>query len=220
MHKDNQNFNRPKDQIEVENRETKGLWKAIAYAKDYGEGNKEIDLDLITELNRMILIETRPEAAGKFRVAGHDIEFLTCITPPPGSEVYGLMLNFEKELKTRLSLIEFWHKDYKGNKYKKWVDSVIDLAAWIQHRLVYIHPFCEGNGRTARLMTNVILCRYHFRPTNVKIEAEDKDKYLNALCQIDNARDYRPLKNLIIKGSIETLKNEIKRKNINLNPQK
>ena len=61
-------------------------------------------------------------------------------------------------------------------------------------------------------MTNVILRRFKFRPTDVKIEAEDKDNYINALCQIDNHDDYKPLKDLIIEGSTETLKKEIERK--------
>lgn len=50
------------------------------------------------------------------------------------------------------------------------------------------------------------------RPQNNE-EVEERDKYLNALCQIDRVRDYKPLKDIIIRGSIETLKNEIKRRN-------
>ena len=34
---------------------------------------------------------------------------------------------------------------------------VIEIAARLQHRLTYIHPFINGNGRHARLMTDIFL---------------------------------------------------------------
>lgn len=207
------NFKRPIDKIELEDREAKGLWKAIPYAKEFGERHEKIDLGIIIKLNEIIFSEIVPESAGKFRTTDQDIEPLMCIVPPPGSKVYGKMIEFEKELKRRLNSIGIFRDKMRGKKYTKYVDSVIDLAAWAHHGLVAIHPFSDGNGRTARLITNVILCHYNFKPTSVKIEAEDKDKYLNALCQIDKTLDYKPLKNLILRGSIETLKEEIKRKN-------
>lgn len=210
------NFKRPENKTELEDREAKGLWKAISLAKEFGESHKEVNLDIIIKLNETIFLEVSPESAGKFRVSGQDLEPLACIIPPPGSAIYGLMIEFEKELKRRVFSVIIWSGDRKGKKYQRWISNVIDLAAWVQHRLVAIHPFSDGNGRTARLMTNVILCRYNFKQTNVKVESENKDKYLNALCQIDKTRDYRPLKDMIIKGSIETLKDEIKRRNNSL----
>lgn len=40
------------------------------------------------------------------------------------------------------------------------LQAVIELAAWAHSEWVRIHPFCNGNGRTARLLTNAILMRY------------------------------------------------------------
>jgi Fic-DOC domain mobile mystery protein B len=34
---------------------------------------------------------------------------------------------------------------------------VVEIAARLQHRLTYIHPFINGNGRHARLMTDIFL---------------------------------------------------------------
>ena len=34
---------------------------------------------------------------------------------------------------------------------------VLDVAARLQHRLTWIHPFKNGNGRHARLMTDIFL---------------------------------------------------------------
>lgn len=39
---------------------------------------------------------------------------------------------------------------------------VVEIAARLQHRLTYIHPFLNGNGRHARLMTDIFLYSRHF----------------------------------------------------------
>jgi Fic/DOC family len=40
------------------------------------------------------------------------------------------------------------------------LQAVIELAAWAHSEWVRIHPFSNGNGRTARILTNAILMRY------------------------------------------------------------
>lgn len=42
--------------------------------------------------------------------------------------------------------------------------AVIELAAWTHSEWVRIHPFRNGNGRTARTLTNAILMRYGLPP--------------------------------------------------------
>lgn len=65
---------------------------------------------------------------------------------------------------------------YAANKDKK---HPIELAAEFHFRYVYIHPFIDGNGRTARLLMNLILMRKGYPITVVR--AEDRDKYMKAL---------------------------------------
>lgn len=67
-----------------------------------------------------------------------------------------------------------------------------DLASWLRHaapspevafeahyRLVTIHPFSDGNGRTARLLMNLLLFRSGYPP--VAIGPEERVAYLDAL---------------------------------------
>ena len=42
--------------------------------------------------------------------------------------------------------------------------AVIDLAAWAHAEWVRLHPFANGNGRTARLWANAIAMRYGLPP--------------------------------------------------------
>jgi Fic family protein len=44
------------------------------------------------------------------------------------------------------------------------IAAVIDVAAWAHAEWVRIHPFANGNGRTARLWANGILMRYALPP--------------------------------------------------------
>ena len=69
-----------------------------------------------------------------------------------------------------------------------------DLAAWLgsapdtpetafaaHRRLVDIHPFNDGNGRTARLLMNLVLIRGGYPP--VAVRPEDRPAYILALQQ-------------------------------------
>lgn len=66
----------------------------------------------------------------------------------------------------------------------------IEKAAIFHHRFVLIHPFGDGNGRTARLVVNSILMRAGYMPLVIK--SADKANYLTVLQQAD-AGDLQPL---------------------------
>jgi len=44
------------------------------------------------------------------------------------------------------------------------LNAVLDLCAWAHAEWVRIHPFANGNGRTARLWANVLAMRYGVPP--------------------------------------------------------
>lgn len=116
---------------------------------------------------------------------------------------------FWRKLDSQLSTIPQHPKTMTVNQVKKWRTQVFDIATWTQHQIAVIHPFCEGNGRMARLLTNLILSRHKLPPSQVKYEKkEDKEEYLTALCQADNYGDYELLKKLIIKGVYEAYRKE------------
>lgn len=65
----------------------------------------------------------------------------------------------------------------------------IELAALLHNRFVNIHPFTDGNGRSARLLMNWILLRNKFPP--VIIEVSNKEQYYNAIEEADKG-DQKP----------------------------
>jgi len=62
----------------------------------------------------------------------------------------------------------------------------IAFAAQAHHRLVAIHPFIDGNGRTARLVMNLLLMRNGYPPTIVL--RENRRKYYSVLAQADSGQ--------------------------------
>jgi excisionase family DNA binding protein len=69
---------------------------------------------------------------------------------------------------------------YYENKTKL---SVVELAAWVHYKIVYIHPFIDGNGRTARLLMNLILIQHGYPPA--VILNLDRKKYYRVLKDAD-----------------------------------
>lgn len=65
----------------------------------------------------------------------------------------------------------------------------VELAALAHWKLVYIHPFYDGNGRTARLVMNLLLMRAGFPPAIIR--KEDRHLYYETL-KTANIGDVRP----------------------------
>ena len=64
-------------------------------------------------------------------------------------------------------------------------------AAFEAHfRLTAIHPFSDGNGRTSRLLMNLLLIRGGYMP--VAVRPEDRKTYLDTLERASLADDLKP----------------------------
>ena len=57
--------------------------------------------------------------------------------------------------------------------------AIYELSFWAHFELVSIHPWADGNGRTCRLLMNLLQIEYGVLPT--KVLREDKAEYIQAL---------------------------------------
>lgn len=154
--------------------EARDHYLTLNYLYDLVENGKHhtISEHLIRSMHQLIMQETDKEWAGVYRNANVIISGADYI-PPDALEVAHKM----KEL------ID-WIKGNKSNLH------IIELAALLHHKLVYIHPFFDGNGRTSRIIMNLLLMQYGF--PLVIILKNDRKKYYNVLSQADK-ENYKPL---------------------------
>lgn len=102
-----------------------------------------------------------------------------------------------------------------ANKVSEYLDELIDfvntnplelndieLATVFHHKLVWIHPFFDGNGRTVRLAMNLLLMRCGFPPAIIL--KNDRKKYYEALNQA-NGGNYQKLTLLMCQALERTL---------------
>lgn len=80
--------------------------------------------------------------------------------------------------------------------------TYVEMGARIHHRLVYIHPFENGNGRFSRLIADRFLLAFHCNhplwPIHLNQEGIVRKDYIQALKSADKG-DYAPLVDFMIK---------------------
>lgn len=76
------------------------------------------------------------------------------------------------------------------------VRRIADLAAWAHGEWIRIHPFANGNGRTARTLANWILARFHLLPV-VGYRPRPGPPYAQA-CEASMTGNHEPFARLIV----------------------
>jgi Fic family protein len=84
--------------------------------------------------------------------------------------------------------------------------SVVEQAARAHFGLAVIHPFSDGNGRTARLLMNLILQRRGYPMAIIRVR--DRDAYLDALATAGND-DFAPFIKIVGEAMEESLRRAI-----------
>lgn len=132
----------------------------------------------VCELHSLLFSRAWPDQAGQYRTVDVDAFAPIGDLPPHWSAVPGEMLLFGRELEERSS----------GSPGE--AAEAVDLAIWAHMELVRIHPFQEGNGKTARLLMNVFLMRNVTAPTRpLDIPPSLRDRYMTC---VQEARQGRP----------------------------
>ena len=151
-----------KDHLEARNHK-----EALDYLYDLVSKNKRntISESLIRSFNQIVIQDIDKDWAGRYRnseviITGSKYK------PPPAIEVPALIADLARWL--------------KKNKTKL---HAIELAALLHYKIVAIHPFFDGNGRTARLLMNIILMERGY-PLAIILK-NDRKKYYTVLTKAD-----------------------------------
>ncbi|HIH09490.1 MAG TPA: Fic family protein [Candidatus Diapherotrites archaeon] len=145
--------------------EAKAAQKTLKFAKEY---NGEFTQEFIQQIHEMYFKDTKPRIAGKYKTHQNLVRGSHFETTPPHLVITD-MKNYHKE-----------HQQQKNELHP------LELAAWAHWKLVRIHPFQDGNGRTARIIMNYILHSNGYAMIDIK--TKEKQQYFNALekCHYNN----------------------------------
>lgn len=91
-----------------------------------------------------------------------------------------------------MDAMEDWQTWSVKNKNLPALVRATILHAWLAH----IHPFVDGNGRSARAVTNLELVRAGYPP--IILRNKERDRYIDALAESDAGGDIRSFFELII----------------------
>lgn len=145
--------------------------KAFVSLDSISKKGKKITEQSIKDIHKIILTGIDDEYAGRYRDV--NVSILGAIKSPP---------RFEKVPKRLKDFIY----EIKTNPEKL---NVIELAGLIHYKLAEIHPFIDGNGRTARLMMNLFLMSHGY-PITLVLKV-DRQKYYDRLRKADEG-DMKP----------------------------
>ena len=87
------------------------------------------------------------------------------------------------------------------------IAAVYELSFWAHFKLVTIHPWADGNGRTCRLLMNLLQMEYGVLPT--KVLKEDKAEYIQALIDTREEENMEIILNCMSRLHCSHLKQDI-----------
>ena len=149
---------------------------AIEYVQTLARNDEPISPFHVRQIHQLVLARIDDENAGQYRRTNVRIGGATHI-PPEAFRVAPEMNAWSKWLNTKAAALH-----------------PIDRATLAHHRLAAIHPFVDGNGRTARLVMNLLLMRDGYPPT--VILRVNRVQYYRVLAQADREKN-APLINFV-----------------------
>lgn len=161
--------------------------KAFELIKELAKKKQIIDNNVILQIHKCILSGIDDANAGCYRRVPVRISGSRTVLPNP-MKVPDLMEQFNCWLITT-------------------DEDVVYKAINAHYRLVTIHPFKDGNGRTARLLMNLILMQAGFTPTIIR--KIDRKRYLDALEKYQTTGNAESYHNFMLSALNRSLKTAI-----------
>jgi Fic family protein len=165
-----------KDHLEATNHK-----EALDFLYDLVDHEKKLTFSeqLIKNLHQLVTQNIEKEWAGRYRNAPVRITG-TPHQPPDAMDIPSLMNDLVR-----------WIGRQQGKMH------LIELVAILHHKLVFIHPFFDGNGRTARLTMNILLLQKGY-PLTIILK-NDRKRYYRVLQEADK-NNYKPLIEFVAKA--------------------
>jgi Fic family protein len=159
-------------------------YDAIRYVREIAGHAEPLTESDVRNLHALVMRRSEPDIAGSYATSSRYVntDKGRHMFPSP-SELPALMGDFDVWLRP--------------------VPATPETAFSAHRRLVEIHPFNDGNGRTARLLMNLILIKGGFPP--IAVRPEDRLAYLQALQESQAGRGDEAFERLLYERLDATL---------------
>lgn len=163
------------------------LSQAYDYMLMLAESKQELTESVIKKLNRLVMFNTAQiyELAGTYRKGKawpKGYEDQSYISPTAIADNMKQLINWSKENKERLHPVIY--------------------AADLHQKFVSIHPFTDGNGRTARLLMNLALIQADYPVINISPTA--RQEYMLTLAESRKNGKVKIFEKFIIRYMLES----------------
>ncbi|MBN1216414.1 MAG: Fic family protein [Candidatus Lokiarchaeota archaeon] len=158
--------------------EAKNLARIVSYI-DKKAKEEELNINLLLFLHKILLSNINEDIAGRFRKDNEFVRVGSHIAPNP------------KEV---LKRIEDMFIEYNSTPS----ENIIKRLAKLHLVFEYVHPFCDGNGRIGRVITNYLLIRAGYVPINIKFI--DRQDYYQAFREFDFDKKTNTMEEIIGKA--------------------
>ena len=159
--------------------------EALRYVEEL-IGGAALDQRALREVHALVMRRSRPDAAGRYRdipvaIAG------TSFTPPPA-----------------LLVPERMDAVFTAYAAQREREHPAIVAADLHQGIVDVHPFEDGNGRTARLAMNLHLLQHRF-PLTI-IDPNDRQPYIEAIAAVQQGVDAAAFRRFVVSNVSRSLR--------------
>ena len=178
---------------------------AYEYGREWTKLHQPITIDWLILLASKVMARTGSEYSamgGNFSASKGELRKLN-VSAGIGGKSYMSYLKVPERLASFCEELNYRRKAIDTTD----VCSVYDLSFWAHYELVTIHPWADGNGRTSRLLMNLLQMEFGVLPT--KVLKEDKATYIQALIDTREKEDITIFQNCMASLHIQHLKNDI-----------
>ena len=181
------------------------LKAAYDYGRIWIKRHEDITIDVLVNFASKVMARTGAEynsLGGSFDASKGELRKMN-VTAGFGGRSY---MSWQK---VPVKLKEFCDE---LNKRRKSIDttdelSIYELSFWAHYELVTMHPWADGNGRTSRLLMNLLQMEFNVLPT--KVFMEDKAEYIQALIEAREVEDADIFINYMAKLHCEHMNQDI-----------
>ena len=178
-----------------------------AYEKAFELADKhtQITTELLCSLSAILMKNTGSEyntIAGSFSSAKGELRLLN-VSAGRGGKSYMAWQKVESKLAEFCS----WLNEKRNTISKNDIEAVYALSFEAHYRLVYIHPWSDGNGRMSRLLMNMIQKEFGVLPSVVK--KEKRAEYIKSLAESQENDNFQLFLDFMLNHHIDNILEQI-----------